>query len=171
MNKLSIREESECSCEICKGMCQRPCWGTPEDIKKIIDAGFGDRLMADFWEGSKETNDEDVEILCGALKGHEAMLAPFFPISKEGCSFFKNGLCELHDLKLKPIEGRLATCKDVPEEKWESIHKNVMKTWNTEEGRDLVKKWKEKHNLSKREDSLLDMLDFMAKEFSRKYPL
>ncbi len=28
--------------------------------------------------------------------------------TEHGCVFWKNGLCELHDLKLKPTEGRLS---------------------------------------------------------------
>lgn len=66
-----------------------PCLGTPEDIKKIITAGFGNRLM--------QTNFMNVPVIM-----------PLLDSEKKSCTFFTNGLCELHDLGLKPTVGKLA---------------------------------------------------------------
>jgi len=141
MSLLTILKESECSCDECKSMCRRPCWGTPNEIRKIIDAGFGDRLMVDYW---CNTMFDDIEILCGALKGYEGKAAPFIPVSDSGCSFFKNGLCELHDEKLKPCEGRLSVCTSNGDD-IDGLHKEVAMMWDSEEGRELVKGWRDKY--------------------------
>lgn len=44
--KSGIRP-SECSCEKCKNLCRTPCLGTPEDINKLLEAGYGKRLNFD----------------------------------------------------------------------------------------------------------------------------
>ncbi len=139
--------ESECSCEICKSMCRRPCWGTPQEIRKLINSGYGDRLYIDYWA----RNERDIEILCGALKGHEGQRAPFIPSSKQGCTFWKEGLCQLHDAKLKPAEGRHAhhsTCMNEDS----SIHEAIADMWDTKEGRKIVKHWKENYFKKPTED-------------------
>jgi hypothetical protein len=110
-------------------MCKdRPCWGTPEDIKKIIDAGFRDRLMFDYWSG-----DPDIYMLAPALVGYEGKNAPWWPNGK--CTFLdQNDRCELHDLNLKPLEGRVACCPDkrVGGESHRKLHYDVAMTWNNQ---------------------------------------
>ena len=40
-------------------MCKyRPCWGTPEELEKIIEAGFSNRLMMDYWAGGGKVLDK-----------------------------------------------------------------------------------------------------------------
>lgn len=78
-----------CKCQLCKSQCMQPCKGTPEDIKKLIDAGYGDRLM--------QVNVFGIDII-----------TPKYDEDKKSCTFFTNGLCELHDLELKPTEGKLS---------------------------------------------------------------
>ena len=51
--KLNILESS-CACEKCSRMCHAPCLGTPEDMQKLMDAGFGKRLMFDDWERERQ---------------------------------------------------------------------------------------------------------------------
>lgn len=46
--KSGIRP-SECSCEKCKNLCRTPCLGTPEDINKLLEAGYGKRLTPVLW--------------------------------------------------------------------------------------------------------------------------
>lgn len=141
MNKLDILP-NECKCEKCKRMCDRPCWGTPEDIKKIIDAGYGDKLMVDYWDGI------DFDILCPALKGYEGKRADFFPRSEEGCTFLtKTRLCRLHKKGLKPSEGKIASCTD--ESMYENddgpdLHETVAMTWNNKKAQKMVKDWKKR---------------------------
>lgn len=136
--------ESECSCDICSKMCTRPCWGTPEEIQKIIDAGLGHRLNKDFYGHSDR---DDVNILGPALKGYEGKHCAMIPKSPEGCTFWKNGLCELHTLGLKPIEGRLAY-HDNDKESSTYIHqKMIPEAWDTDLGRSMVKQWCDKYDV------------------------
>lgn len=129
---------NECSCEQCARMCsRRPCWPTPDEAKKIIDAGYGDKLMLDWWDADENVG-HDIYLVSPACVGSEGDNAPYWP--ETPCTFFKDGLCELHDLGLKPIEGRLATCNKtniVPD-----LHWKVAQTWDNEKAEALVKKWR-----------------------------
>lgn len=81
-------------------MCKTPCLGTPADIEKLIEEGFADRLATTIWA---------VGILYGTHKEPVRMIQP---IQEDNgyCTFYKDGLCSLHDLGLKPTEGALAHC-------------------------------------------------------------
>ncbi len=77
----------ECKCQQCKSQCQQPGFGTPEDMFKIIAAGYGKRVGRVKFQG--------IEIIV--------------PIKENGnCTFFKDGLCELHDQGLKPTVCKLS---------------------------------------------------------------
>jgi hypothetical protein len=133
MDKMleKYQDSPPCACDKCKSCCQRPCWGTPSEIQKLIDAGFN-RLMYDYWVRSNEEGG-DIDIICPALKGYENRAAPFWPEGQ--CTFQdENGLCELHDLGLKPLEGRVVHCKA----SFPSLHEDVAMTWDTEEGKAIV---------------------------------
>lgn len=100
MRKTGTKPVS-CKCQDCKTQClTNPCLGTPEDIQKIIDAGYGHRLRSTLWRAGtqylKVTNKE-IE-----------MVQPWYDKEKKSCTFFTNGLCELHDKALKPTEGKLS---------------------------------------------------------------
>jgi hypothetical protein len=93
------RKPVSCKCQTCKSQCTKaPCLGTPEDIEKLIDAGYGDRIKATQWAtGVVLGNHKDL------IEMYQAEHRPF-----EGCTFFKDGLCELHNTGLKPTEGKLS---------------------------------------------------------------
>jgi hypothetical protein len=89
--------------------------------------------MLDYWAA-----EDDIELLCPAIRGYENQGAPFFPKGK--CTFLNaQGLCDLHDKGLKPIEGRLADCKNPS---GGQLHKAVADLWNTEEGRAVIARWR-----------------------------
>ena len=97
ISRATGRYPVSCDCPRCRRQCLTPCLGTPEDIWRLIEAGYEERLRITFWA---------VGMLVGAIP---------FPIlrvdalqTERGCIFWKNGLCELHDLNLKPTEGRLS---------------------------------------------------------------
>lgn len=100
--RLSTCEPSECHCERCRQMCHVPCLGTPEDIERLVDAGYADRLRPTEW-------------LVGCLIG--LFSRPIYMIQPDTvngwCTFYHNGLCELHDQGLKPTEGKLTRHDDV----------------------------------------------------------
>jgi len=158
MNKLKQFKKCICDCLSCKSACKntRPCWGTPKDIENIIDAGYGNRLMLDWWADSDDGNDIDFYIITPAIKGYEGCRASYLPIGQ--CSFFNsNELCDLHELNLKPLEGQLSSCKHNDEEISE-IHKTIAHIWNAAYGKNIIKQWKEKY---------LDMI--RLNEIRRKY--
>lgn len=115
------RKPVSCKCAICKDQCRRaPCLGTPQDIWALIEAGYKDRLELTVWS---------VGLFLGKIP---------FPIpmvqaarSPDGCAFFQGGLCQLHDLGLKPTEGRLShhTITGENFEFSQSLAWNVAREW------------------------------------------
>lgn len=141
MSKVSLLQlpETVCACEKCVAIClKRPCWGLPSEIRKLFEAGYGFRLMQDYWARVVEP---DISIISPAMVGYEGKRAPFWPDGR--CTFLtEDNLCELHVPGLKPIEGRLAYHTD--EKKAEpNIHKMVAMEWKSLEGQSVVNRWKE----------------------------
>jgi hypothetical protein len=93
----SGRKPTACSCDRCKSQCHTPCLGTPEDIGKLIDAGYRNRLAPTSWL---------VGMLMGVIDRPIEMVQP--KVENGWCTFYHDGLCELHDKGLKPTEGRLS---------------------------------------------------------------
>lgn len=131
-------EWSSCSCETCQKKCrERTCWPTPEEAQAIIRAGLGDRLMYDYWVGDA-SDGGDIGLLSPAIVGYEGKTAPFIPFGP--CTFLTDDdLCELHDPGMKPIEGRLSSCKDG--ETSQGLHWQVAELWNNAEGQAIVREW------------------------------
>ena len=119
----------QCSCSICKQQCNTPCLGTPDDIEKIIDAGYSDRLALTQWAAG---------MLLGVTTSIIPMIQPV--VGKEYCAFFENGLCILHDKGLKPTEGRLShhTVKKDNFNPFMSIAWNVAKEWLMFENTEVI---------------------------------
>lgn len=93
----SGRKPTACNCERCKAQCHTPCLGTPEDIGRLIDAGYKDRLAPITWI---------VGMLIGVCDRPIEMVQA--KIENGWCTFYHDGLCELHDKGLKPTEGKLS---------------------------------------------------------------
>jgi hypothetical protein len=78
------------------------CLPTPAEVKALVDAGYRDRLA--FYQ--KDPTSDAVGVIAPKLVGagvgvqRKRVGAP--------CTFYLNGKCELHELGLKPLEGRLA---------------------------------------------------------------
>lgn len=153
-------------------MCHHtPCIGTPDDILKLLDAGYAKNLMLDWWIGetSKEESiksslgiskptklskkdrfnpfEEDVEYIIPAIIGYEGIRSPFAKHGK--CNLLINNQCSLHDKGLKPTQGSYACCK--VENVWidedgkeQDIDERIpiLHTWNTQKGRDVITRWK-----------------------------
>jgi hypothetical protein len=256
MKKLKNYKENVCNCNSCKEACAytRPCWGTPQEIQKIIDAGFGDKLMLDCWaapdsadmidgyahnlmsaqearnpqdmkkgfylyrdeetgcikvlvvhnpnlletinlttivEGKHRLQEEigglcfpgtgrikiklskeladliesnceyaliDFYMIVPAIRNFEQLKSPCRPIGE--CTFHnKNQLCDLHNLKLKPLEGKLASCSHTRKDIY-IIHEAIAKTWNTKIGREVVDKWCYKYFLERNKNFDFNLFDF-----------
>lgn len=91
------RKPIQCKCHLCKAQCHQPCLGTPQDILRILDAGYAGRLAPTMWAA-------------GLLMGVTDRVIPMVQATSNGdwCAFFHDGLCELHNKGLKPTEGRLS---------------------------------------------------------------
>ena len=104
------RKPIECKCNLCKRQCHTPCLGTPQDILRLMDAGYIDRLKPTMWAagvvmGLTRTPIPLIQPECldGAFGG-----AIDLGVNSH-CTFQReDGLCELHDKGLKPTEGRLS---------------------------------------------------------------
>lgn len=78
-----------------------------------------------------------IYILTPAIADCEKGEAPAHPSGP--CTFLdENNLCRLHDLDLKPTEGRLALCHNRTPD---GLHEQIGQTWNTDEGRALIDLW------------------------------
>lgn len=134
----------DCSCTRCVGMCKRSCWPSPAEAAKLLDMGLAKQLMKDQWYQS--WGEGDIDLLCGAIPGHEGRNSPrrdFFdfgpdPRSK-GCVLLKEGLCSIH--ACKPIEGRLAHHDHIRAAEFNDVHEAVAVLWDTDEGRAVVSRW------------------------------
>lgn len=93
------RKPSECKCNLCKMQCKTPRIGTPEDMQRIIDAGYEDRVTEALWS---------VGMMYGLCNFPVPIVASKYDKEKKACTFFTNGLCELHEKWLKPTEGKLS---------------------------------------------------------------
>ena len=96
--QTSGRVPTNCNCERCKEQCHTPCLGTPEDIERLIDAGYDNRLTPVWWCVGMimGVTDKPIKMVQARLEDNG------------WCTFYHNGLCELHDKGLKPTEGRLS---------------------------------------------------------------
>lgn len=117
------RAETFCKCTTCKLMCkQSPCFSTPEEAVKLIQAGYQNRLAISIY-ADQETGEH-----FPAVTGH---------FTKEnGCVFQDEyGYCELHGTGLKPMEGRLAhhSMED------DGLRLHVARLWHTPEGLEVIK--------------------------------
>ncbi len=95
-----------CTCKECAGLCEKtPCQGTPSDILKLVLTGYGEFIEKVVYLG---LNKGEYPIEMYQIKGFGY---------KNRCPFFENGLCKLHNLGLKPTEGRMVSCTNTPKEK------------------------------------------------------
>lgn len=131
-----------CQCTECQSYCQRPCWPTPQEAMRLMDAGHGKRLMLDWWQGEAVAEGNPVGILCGGLKGHEGKIAPYWPESIEGCTFFVDGLCQLHDTGLKPFQAMVVHHSDT-HERVTQLRILIVEAWNSEAGLKAIDRWRE----------------------------
>jgi hypothetical protein len=125
------RKPTECNCSQCKSQCKTPCLGTPDDILRLIDAGYTDKLAFTQWA---------VGLFIGKLPFSIPMVQAIQ--TDKGCVFFRDGLCELHDSGLKPTEGRLSY-HNIKLENYIfelSLPWNVAKEWLDENNRTKILK-------------------------------
>ena len=140
-----LDDSEPCACEECMEMCSRPCWPLPEEAEQMIELGYTDRMMLDWWVGGGEliSCDDDYEyradilILSPACKGNEGRRASGWP--DKSCTLQNDlGLCKIHGI-CKPYEGRISR----HDRDSDNAHKKVSVAWNTEYGRSVVERWRD----------------------------
>lgn len=134
--------KKSCKCEDCAGACLvKSGRFTPREASKAINAGLAKKMMAE----TDVLSLSKVYILTPATKGYGGKMAPlmsfisYFFGETYPCIFFKKGLCQIHDSGFKPVE-----CRKL-------IHGNkepfdvdaLVKQWDTELGRKVLRKWRE----------------------------
>ena len=133
-----------CTCDRCKGMCRSPCLPSPDELKRLMDLGYGEFMMLNYHEmQDKAGHWYRVWIPCPANDGFEGKEAPWMPsLEKKGCVLQnKNGLCELHHV-CKPIEAREATCTGSND----GLRERVARMWDNPQAQSLARIWKKKYS-------------------------
>ena len=123
---------SPCQCEICRGYCRRPGWWTVAEARHAISAGYASRMMLEL------SPDHTFGVLSPAFRGCEQSVA-LQAFSKNGCTFLRNGLCELHGSGLEPLECRF--CHHLRQGLGQKCHTDLEKDWHTSAGQALVNEW------------------------------
>lgn len=129
--QVTERYPVACSCERCRRQCLTPCLGTPQDIWRLMEAGYESKLKLTFWA---------VGMLLRKLPVPVLMVQAYQ--TPDGCVFWKNGLCELHHTGLKPTEGKLSH-HVITEENFsfeKSLSWNVAREWLVIRNFPLVKR-------------------------------
>lgn len=122
------RKPSVCRCEACRNQCRTPCLGTPDDVLRLIEAGYREKLSVTYW---------CVGMFLGRLS-YPILMVQAVQTDAGWCVFFHDGLCELHDKGLKPTEGRLSHHSIAPENF--SFHKSL--------SYQVAKEWMERDNVA-----------------------
>ncbi len=89
-----------CSCPVCVHFCMRPGWWTVAEAEKAIDAGYSRRMMLEM------APDRSYGVLSPAFRGCEGDFARDIHAPR-GCTFLRDGLCELHGTGHQPLECRV----------------------------------------------------------------
>lgn len=136
------RKPTECRCQLCKKQCHTPCLGTPQDILRLMDAGYTDRLAPTMWMAGMVMGVTTEPI---PLIQAECLDGAFGGIVDIGvnshCTFQReDGLCELHDKGLKPTEGRLShhSLKLDNFKRQKSVSWAVVQEWLNPQNADIV---------------------------------
>lgn len=151
-----------CDCNKCRSACRRRvCWPLPSEASTLLDMGYADRMMLDYW-----VRDEgDILIVSPAMVGCEAGVASYDPIG--ACNFYSEERgCELHSI-CKPAGGRIWKACGLPYDH-EAVSRAIAEQWDTDEGRAVVKRWMKLTNNNEEtialpEPSFLDILNLMGR--------
>lgn len=130
--KEKYQPSQSCSCDICRSYCLRPGWWTVEEAEKAIQYGLSQRMMLEI------SPERDFGVLSPAFKGNEADFALQI-FSKNGCTFFNNGLCELFGTGSMPLECRY--CHHTRIGKGLQCHLDIEMDWKTIYGQKIIVKW------------------------------
>ena len=143
MPTMLILNEVGCTCKKCVESCKTyACLPTPQEAEALIAAGYGDRMMLDTRPSDSEPKIRILTLL-PAMKGFERRISPM-QLGASDCVFLKNERCILHDLGLKPFEGRFQQ-HDTPAAVGDELLCFLKGLWDTRDGQRVVDMWIEKY--------------------------
>ena len=127
-------KEHACSCDKCKECCVNcPCLGTPDDILRILESGRKGIIHTGWAVG----------LIYGLIDHLIEMYQPTMMDDGIGCVYrMADGLCELHNNGLKPVEGSLSECKPQKSTLKDSIAYAVAMTWEHPDNEQVINKIK-----------------------------
>ena len=104
------RRPTECRCQLCKRQCHTPCLATPQDILRLMDAGYTSRLAPTLWAAGMVMGVTSQPVPLIQARCEDGAWGGLLDVGANShCTFFtSDGLCELHAQGLKPAEGRLS---------------------------------------------------------------
>lgn len=129
--KIKYPPSEPCCCKICISYCQRPGWWTVDEAERVIEAGYGSRMMLEV------SVDRSFGVLSPAFIGCEGSFA-LQNFAKNGCNFLNNNLCELHSTGYAPLE--CLFCHHLRKGLGINCHLDIEKNW-AHCGQALVKAW------------------------------
>ncbi len=135
-----------CTCEICQGYCKRPGWWTVEEAKKVIDSEFVFRMMLEL------APKKNFGVLSPAFKGNECNYS-LQVFAGHGCTFLKDGLCELYETGLQPLKCHY--CHHTRTGSGKECHLAIEKEWNNNYARRLIVRWGNKTGFWRQQGLLL----------------
>lgn len=121
-----------CGCAVCLGYCARPGWWSVAEAARVLDAGYGGRMMLEF------SPDRSFAVLSPAFQGCEGNFA-LDRCVEQGCTFLREGLCALHGTGFQPLECRF--CHHTRQGLGPRCHADLERDWNTPAGQSLTARW------------------------------
>ena len=122
-------------------MCKKsPCWGTPDEIRRIMDAGFSDKLTLHV---SAPSQSGPYTFMVQPKTIGSRLTNQNWPDGQ--CEFLDaNDRCALHDMGMKPLQGRVALHgKDA-----RGLRGYIADLWRAEEAQQVVNQWKSRAELA-----------------------
>jgi hypothetical protein len=130
-----------CDCDVCRAFCRRPGWWTVCQARDAMDSGLGARMMLEV------SPDRTFGVLSPAFSGCEGNFA-LQELSHRGCTFLRQGLCELHGTNHMPLECRFCHHSSIGAGK--ACHADLERDWRTARGQALVNQWLNEYGISAR---------------------
>lgn len=141
-----------CDCEgYRRGCMYNPGWMTVGEAQKAVEAGFGDRLMLDWWDTDGGGR---LYLLCPASTGSQGNFAPEQPEDFWEAYFWEKGTrvlfvagrCAIHESGFKPWECRHAHHdRTTFRGRDHADFAALVAGWDTAEGSALVEAWSRDH--------------------------
>jgi len=129
-----------CGCVECRDMCVEPCWPLPHQAVVLMRKGYGYALDVHIRRKNRA-------IPCPVLAPKREKLETGTKSGVPRCVLQDEaGKCSLHDLGLKPFEGRVVDHASPPDGySTDALRDRIADLWDTVSGRMVVRWWAKHH--------------------------